>query len=545
MMHGSRKLFPLAVAIAIAITLLPNDVSVAQAPAVTWSEPESIGEEMPSSWFPEIHADQYGTVRIIWESVRDTSEPSVGEENGGVLLLSELRDDQWTEPSDIYIKDVLNAARPILASDDKYLHLISRSPRPEGQITIQALSALYYMHAPLTADATNAQSWSTPVRISAAASYWAQIQPLGNGRVIIVYNQIIDPDSGEATDDTSPEIKTALFARISNDYGATWGQPKRISNTTNRVARSSLVVSPIDGTLILAWDEGYDNLTGQGIAAGIFTATSIDGGESWTVGGRVDPTRPDKRLVSFASRGSVESSTLVATGKTTMLVYRSTVEDVLLYRLSADQGRSWSDEMEIPNAKARPFLTPHNFDKLGLAGDSDGRIILVFVGQDANTETGLSVQSMTFEGRQWSAPAVLAAPDGYPEYPRIAVTNGNQIGLTYFVRDEAFVEGGHYVIWTVLGSTNAATVAPPPAPTAPEDSTVRPPESSGSESANVVELVPYPTVPADSESVPLTGELTSPRSVVSQPLITVALLTFGVLALSAIAFRSLKKLTGF
>jgi len=468
----------------------------------------------------------------------------VDEANGGAVMLSELRAGAWTQPSDIYIKDVLNAARPILASDEKYLHLISRSPRPDGRITIQALSAMYYMHAPLTSDATDAGSWSQPIRLTSGPAYWAQIQSLGGGRLVVIYNQVIDPASGEDTvDASSSQTKTALFARVSDDYGASWGQPTRISSTENRVARSSLVTSPVDGTLILAWDEGYDNLTGQGEAAGIFTAISTDSGSTWDVAGRLDDLDPSERWASHASRGSVEQSTLVATQTTAMLVYRATVDDVLLYRLSSDQGRSWSEEQEVPLAVPREFTGPHHFDKLGLAADGDGRIILVFVGQDEGTESGLSVQSMTFEEGTWSGPSVVAAPEGYPEYPRLTITHGNQVILTYFVRDVIYVDGGHYVIWTALGTTPARAVPPAPLPAASADGDND--IATPSEIRSEVEIMPYPTVSEETEAVATSGPLESPSSTISRPLMWASLLTIGFLAISIVVFRSLKKLTGF
>ena len=101
------------------------------------------------------------------------------------------------------------------------------------------------MRAPLTSDATNTRSWSTPVRLSSGPAYWAQIQTLENGRVVVIYNQIIDPVMDQNGTTAADHSRTALFSRVSEDYGATWGQPTKISFTKKRVARSSLVVSPL------------------------------------------------------------------------------------------------------------------------------------------------------------------------------------------------------------------------------------------------------------------------------------------------------------
>jgi hypothetical protein len=122
---------------ATALALLWPAAAGAQSSPITWSEPVPLGEDLVSSWFPDIHTDAYGDVYLTWESVRDPGDPLVSDANGGALMLSQLRDGQWTEPADIYVKDIYNAARPILASDEDYLHLLSRSPRNEGGLTVQ------------------------------------------------------------------------------------------------------------------------------------------------------------------------------------------------------------------------------------------------------------------------------------------------------------------------------------------------------------------------------------------------------------------------
>ena len=103
-MRIPKSLLTVIALLAFGLSQMQFEDAIAQARAVTWTEARPIGEDLPSSWFPEIDTDPYGTVRLVWESVRDNSDPSVDEANGGAIMLSEFRDGEWTEPSDIYIR---------------------------------------------------------------------------------------------------------------------------------------------------------------------------------------------------------------------------------------------------------------------------------------------------------------------------------------------------------------------------------------------------------------------------------------------------------
>jgi len=499
---------------------------------IDWSEPEPLSKGLGSSWFPEIHADAYGTVRAIWESNRDLNAPNVSQENGVEIMLTSQDGSDWVEPADIYVKDTLNAARPILASDDEFLHLISRSPRNEGRFTISALSAIYYMRAPLTSDVTDARSWSEPIRLTSGPAYWADMKYLSDGVLVVTYNEIIQ-DAESSTN----EQRGVLFSRRSLDNGATWSRPVKISYTQKPVGRSSLVQSPVDGTLILAWDEGYDNLTGRGQPAGIFTAISTDNGASWEAPGPLDDLGPSERRLTYAARGVVEQSTLVATADTTMLVYRSVVADALLYRLSDDQGRTWTDEALIPEAIPRDYTGVHHFDKLALAADGDGRIIFAYVGQDLDAPWGLSVFVMTYEDDKWSSPVAIASPRGFAEYPRLAATGGNQVHIVYFVRDDkAADQGGHYEVWAASGTTPATPVSMPDPPVA-EDQPAKPEtgaQATPTEAASQ-QLAEYPSLPDKPGPIDQAVDTPDPQSAFVSRALVATIATAGALLVIVVA----------
>lgn len=478
---------------------LPAAVAAQQKSEVEWSEPEVLQDPYVSSWFPEVTADNVGTVHLVWEATRDLTSPEVFDLNAGAIVYSQYTEDGgWSEPNDIYVKDVYNAARPIVWSDNHYVHVLARGLRDSSPRTMSAqnLAAIYHIRAPIESDHRDAQSWSPPIRLSTGAAYWGGIQTLPDGTLVVVYNELTTIMAGG-----NQETRTVLFSRSSPDFGTTWLDPVRISWSDERVARSSLV-SLEDGTLVVAWDEGYDNLTGQGTPSGIYTAVSTDGGASWSEPQRID------------TRGTVEQATLGVSGDSVMIVYRATDEDILLYHLSTDGGRTWTEDARIPDAVPRTFGGSHHFDKLALATDASGRIILAYVGQTEGTASGLSVMVASFQNGSWSTPDVVASPIGFPEYPRLTVLLGNQIFLAYFVRDEIFEDDGRYVIWTVTGTTDARPI--PPASQQPEESDRARPTPESSADVAVVEFPPPP--PPTSLDQTLSTDSIRPQDVIEHPM---------------------------
>jgi hypothetical protein len=260
----------------------------------------------------------------------------------------------------------------------------------------------------------------------------------------------------------------------------TWSPPVRVSSGAGRVARVSLAWSPDSQTIVAAWDEGYDNLIGVGDPDGVATAVSHDAGETWS---------PEQIFP-----GSVEQSVVATNGATSLLVYRSTTRDVLLYRVSDDHGLTWSAETPIPSVVARPYTDKHNFDKLSLAVDGDGRFLLAYIGTDDNAPHGLSVMVASYADDTWAAPRIVAAPDGFPEYPRIVIALGNQLTLVYFVRDNEF-DVGHYTLWAVSATTQARAIAPTAVTPATPVVVVTPTPAP-------VQLAQYPPTPAAPTPLP-------------------------------------------
>lgn len=460
--------------LATLVALLAVTAVGAAEPPMRWGEPTPIGPDLPTTWFPDLHTDPTGKTRVVWGSNLAEGDGNKTHAATGAVMIAQLSPWGWDTPRDIAVMDAGIASRPLIASDGRYVHVIYRT----GELGVVRL---VYSRAPVTADLGDARSWSTPLALSEGEAYYAQILVLPDGALVALFNAIVaTPTRGAVATPAAPvgpgatatrgatataatatrtavgasARRTVVLARRSTDDGQTWSFPTQVSFTAERVGRTSLAASADGRLLVAAWDEGYDNLTGQGDPVGVGSAFSRDGGRTW---------QGHEALRSVV--GPVEASAVVVGADGPLLVYRATTVDRLIYRTW--RGESWSDEAEIPGVVARPYSNKHNFDKFGLARDGDGNLLLAYVGTDPTAPKGVAVAVTRFASGQWSAPQRVAAPDGYPEYPRITVALGNRLELAFFVRDKQF-DVGHYVMYGVAGQVDARAIAPtsPPPPPA-------------------------------------------------------------------------------
>jgi hypothetical protein len=511
-------------ALALAATA-PASASASAPP--TWGTPVAIYPQLPSSWFPDLFADPTGKIHLVYSGNLAEGDGNLTHALTGTVMYTQLGADGWPQPGDIAIMDAGIASRPLIASDGRYAYIIFRTG-------VFGTVRLCFARAPLSEDLRNAHSWSDPVPLSDDGAYYGQVQVLADGTIVVIYNQITGstspatPAAGNATAVVAaPNFRVEVMSRRSTDGGATWTIPAHVSASSERAARTSLAVGPDGHSLIAAWDEGYDNLTGQGDPVGGGTAVSTDGGATWHSQQEIrSPRGPfEQTAVAFGSSGP-------------LLIYRSINQPQLLYRQSTDGGRHWGEERVVPEAVARPYAGKHNFDKISLAADGDGRLLLAYVGQDPQATNGLGVFVMTFAGDAWSAPAEIAAPVGYPEYPRVAVALGNRLQVVYFVRDSEYTVG-HYTLWAVAGQSDARAIAPanppPVAAAAPVIQPTLPP----------VQIQPYPTVVAPA---PLTAEqrrwLASPQAEVNGPAFATFRVVLPMLALILLVTAAVRLLGG-
>jgi hypothetical protein len=432
---------------------------------------------------------------LTWSASLEEGDGNLTHSISGAVMVAEMTPEGWTGPADIAVMDAGIASRPMIASDGQYAHLIYRTADPGVPVR------LVYQRASLSTDLANTHSWSPSLRLSADEAYWAQLAVLPNGDLVVVFNQQTE---GTISVDETVVRRTGIFVRRSTDQGLTWSAPIRLAHTDESVARTSLAASPDGSTLIVSWDEGYNNLTGVGEPRGLATSVSQDGGVTWAEPQRIT--------------GPVEQSVVATDGELAVLVYRRTTHDELLYRFSQDHGLSWSEPELVPDAVTRPYPGKHNFDKLSLAFDGDGRLLLAYVGADEDAPNGLSVMVTTFADGAWTEPVAVASPVGYAEYPRLTVTLGNVVQLVYFVRDKEF-EVGSYTLWGVTGTSDAQGVAPVALEPVP-----LPMPTTVAVTPVVVRAHEEPP-PAPAPLTEIDRQPSSPQSIVSEPVLRVIVVT--------------------
>jgi hypothetical protein len=501
-MASQRRLIRLVALLGMIAVAIATPPALA-AEQVGWDQAEELGADLPTSWFPEITADQTGTVWAVWETLRDPDDPSVNGANGSAIMLARLDEQGWSTPATIFVKDIYNAGRPILLSDGAYMHLLVRTV-PAGD-SVERQARMFHLRAQLSSNLLDARSWSRPVALSSTASYWAQVVELPDDALVVTYNQLTD-----VLVDGVTEPRMVLYSRRSIDHGATWTQPTRVSRSDQRVARNSLLALS-DGTLVAAWDEGYDSLTGAGEPLGSTTAYSTDGGLTW------------EGHTIF--RRHTELATLATDGELVLMIYRSTVDDALYYRESQDHGHSWSDELSVPGVALEAYPGKHNFQKLGVATDSAGAITVAYVGDWNSADEGVAVLTVTFAGGEWGEPVLSARTDGYPEYPRLAVALGNQPRLVFFVREDRFAEGGRNSIWTASGISNAPALEPQAVVDVP-----MPAQSVSRPARGLVQPVALPTSLPDPEPLQIGARNpAAPQATLDRPVLWVIAATAGAM----------------
>jgi len=150
-----------------------------------------------------------------------------------------------------------------------------------------------------------------------------------------------------------------------------------------------------------------------------------------------------------------------------LLVWRSRELGRLYYTWSGDGGIAWSAVKQVPGIYARPWASP--YDAYDTATDSLGRIHVLVVATTAPPDQRnppLGVYHLTWDGKTWLEPQVVAYYPGpsNPEYPKIAIGQGNHLHAVWFVRPEG-VSSENLQIWYSELKVDAPPEEPAPTPT--------------------------------------------------------------------------------
>ena len=414
----------------------PDQVSYGQ--ESTWSEPMPLSNASAYSWFPDVAADSYGNIHVVWAS------GYIGYD--AVLYTTSKNGSFWAAPNDIFALPTNSAGsaatRPyLLADQNSNLH-----------ISFVDLTTVYY---------SRVQVWD-----AAFAQSWLPRQAMNNKQTAYFSKVAIDSKNTLHyifTENTPSAVCSNcyhVFYRQSTDLGLTWSEPVDLLNDVNGAVKPQILIDNEDNIHVV-WESGSGGGLGQLTDPTTVTYTaSYDGGSIWSL----PYTFPvlDKELAKNITIGLDQTGNLV-------IAYWSLPLDVILYTISEDQGKTWSTAEPIPNVWGAAGVYLSNLDDYSMVSDGSGNLHLVVVGRLSETQKSLNVLDLVWDGENWSLPEVVATYSGdVPEWPRVAVGNGNTLHVVWFVRDEAHIwnsDTGRYRVWYSKGVSSAPFIKSETIPT--------------------------------------------------------------------------------
>jgi hypothetical protein len=187
------------------------------------------------------------------------------------------------------------------------------------------------------------------------------------------------------------------------------------------------------------------------------------------------------------------------------MAWLSLPEDKVYYQVSGDHGLSWSTPQQIPDIWGDWTNYNSRTDSYAMATDSAGNIHLVMAGRLEETEKLNRLLHLTWDGEKWLPPETIVSYKGdVAEWPRIAVSNGNQLNVSWFVRTADTIwlaSPEYYKVYYSRSRADAPYVAPKPWPTVTPIALVTPTAGSTAVPTNHPTDVPPINATLDSKAV--------------------------------------------
>lgn len=506
--------------VATVVLVLAVAAPVAGATGVPgWSEPTRVSTAIPGQvdWFPTVAADNFGNVHVVWNSTAydDGTGKFAAKDPAntlGQLAYTRWNGSSWTPQTDLAMVWYGFALRTSLATDASgRVDLVYKGwGTDELQPQAGSTQDLFFMTAP-GSDASTVRAWTTSPRLSnGGVAYYSDVAVDSQGVIHAIWTE-------------NDALNYGLFYARSTNGGATWSDPLLLSgDEAVWWYRAHLLVDQQDRLHVVYEVTGSasDNNAASdfGVTNKAVYQQSIDGGHTWTrhdftplVTSQVNQTGipgPQQPVVGVDGNGTI------------LLVYREYGTDRILYRESAD-GSRWTDPQPLPGIKsgvARPY------DVYSTAIDSASHVHLVMVGYPQGSSQ-MAVLHSVWNGQSWSQPDVIATPPPFPEYPRIAIGQGNQLNVVWFGGDTAAVNRTPSGIWFSTATVDDAPrisgqALSLPAPSISQEDKITPtaqPTLSPKSSA-----IPTPDALTAAEQTTYTASSTGTAGILREPALPVA-----------------------
>lgn len=400
-----RLLFPLTLLCLLLILFSP----VGHSQDFGWSQPLRLGD----GWFPDLVADASGQLHLVYASALGDSDNFAGYD---VVMYTTSHDGmKWSTPVDIGARPQnagSEVTRPYLITDRaNNLHLTYRD------------TTVFYAQAPI-ALAGQASSWSLK---AINQGYFSVIGIDSQGRFHLAYTDNVVTDQCP--------ICYHLFYRYSDDGGQSWSAATDVSSLPTGSAKPQLIIDDQDN-LYLFWEAGIGGSYGQLVDPTlVLFSFSTDHGQTWSLPSQLSPQGERARHPGMGLDG----------GQNLVVVWLDPQTDEVYYRVSRERGRNWTPVTLIPDIWGGWGVYPGRLDHYVMALDSLGQLHLVLVGRTSPGQQSLDLLHLIWNGENWSSPEIVASFYGdVPEWPEIAIANGNELHVTWFIRPEAYIWSGGF-----------------------------------------------------------------------------------------------------
>lgn len=432
----SKLLWAIFAALTVIVCLaMPHRPPVSAAPASAapvaqivnkeWSEPQLLSTTTVQAQIESyILTDNYGYAHVFWRQLGPDDQ---------LFAIEYTRFDgrNWTPPLDIYVTaSPIGFISPYL--DAAGVIHVAWSEGNSGPVMISSAPAY---------DTLSAWSWSPPVQVEVPA-YRPTLVVDKRGTYHLVYSDYYGTESG-------------VYYVRSRDGGDTWSEPYWLDPDAPPGYAPSYVRMVLDvyGGLHVAWD--YLAKSAQ-YPAGLWVryAHSLDGGQTWEFPIMLDETddEPEELRMAYPN--------ITAMGEEVLVLWAGTQRTNREYRISRDQGGSWSDTVRIFGGLEGQAAGD------GLAVDGLGRVH--FIGQ-IRWPQGL--YHAVWQDGKWTEASMLylIASSGmdarngryHAHNLEAGILNGNQLIVLF--TDE--VDGPLYVTYRTLEDVPEVTRLPLPTPT--------------------------------------------------------------------------------
>ncbi|HNZ02121.1 MAG TPA: exo-alpha-sialidase [Anaerolineaceae bacterium] len=405
----------------------------------TWSSPIQLSMADQSAWFPAIETDAYGTIHVVWSQ---NIAP-----NDTVMYTSSQDGLNWSPLNDI-------VAIPTDRGSEATRPDLLYNPRSE------TLNLSYHSYDIFTAeasvrDAQNSSAWNTYAIVNDRSqnSYYSRsgIDSFCTQHMLVTWN-VPTP---------ACQICYHVFYRKRYFGENTWTNPVDISSPETGSAKPFLLVDEEDH-LHAIWESSDIGGGSYGTVerpSNINYSKSEDGGENWS----------EPIVISASVEEAKNPAISTDMNGQLVAVWLGLPEDVIYYQLSTDGGDTWLDPTPLTGMVGG--FTNYNslLDTYSTSKDSDGNIHLAAIGRTNNRDRQLHLFHVTWNGISWSEPDnVVTYTAAVPEWPQIAISNGNRVHVVWFLRDDEHIwdtENGKYSIWYAQLLTTATYTPPKPIPT--------------------------------------------------------------------------------